>query len=128
MKVIEGFNIEDKECWLELLQDVVPGLENIGAELKKAISIANMQGKRRIRNRRSSLHEMTASAKKESELLGEEASIEVAAKIKTINDLEPKVKNMENRLAMMEAVKEPVVTAVATLEKAVDASGMGAQS
>ena len=46
MKVIEGFNIKDKECRVELLQDVEPGLENIGAELKKAISIANMQEKR----------------------------------------------------------------------------------
>ena len=32
MKIIEGFNIEDKECQLELLQDDEPGLENIGAE------------------------------------------------------------------------------------------------
>ena len=98
MKVIEGFNIKDKECRVELLQDVEPGLENIGAELKKAISIANMQGKRRISNRRSSLLEMAASIKKASELLGEEASIEVATKMKTIDDLEPEVKNMENRL------------------------------
>ena len=61
MKIIEGFNIEDKECQLELLQDDEPGLENIGAELKKTISIANMQGRRRVSNRRSSLHEMAAS-------------------------------------------------------------------
>ena len=61
MKIIEGFNIEDRECRLELLQDIKPGLEDIGAELKKAISIANMQGKRRISNRRSSLHEIAAS-------------------------------------------------------------------
>ena len=73
---------------------------SIGVKLKKAISVANMQGKRRISCRRSSLLEMAASIKKASELLGEEASIEVATKMKTIDDLEPKVKNMENRLAM----------------------------
>ena len=86
-----------------------------------------MQGKRRISCRRTSLLGMAASIKKASELLGEEASIEVATKMKTIDDLEPKVKNMENRLAMTKAIKEPIVTAVATLEKAVDALGMGAQ-
>ena len=67
-------DIKDKECRLELLQDIEPGLENIGAELKKAISIANMQGKRRIRNRRSDA-KMAASIQIASELLGEEAAI-----------------------------------------------------
>ena len=71
---------------------------NIGVKLKKAVSVANMQGKRRISYRRSSLLEMAASIKKASELLGEKASIEVATKMKTIDDLEPEVKNMENRL------------------------------
>ena len=44
---------------------------------------------------------------------------EVATKMKTIDDLELKVKDMEYRLATMEAIKEPIVTAVATLAKAV---------
>ena len=77
MKVTGDFqpDVKDKECQLELLQDVEAGLGDIGVKLKKAISIANMQGKRRISNRRSSLLEMAASIKKASELLGEEASI-----------------------------------------------------
>ena len=49
---------------------------------------------------------------------------EAATKMKTVDDLELKVKDMEYRLATMEAIKEPIVTAVATLAKAVDESGM----
>ena len=48
--------------------------------------------------------------------------------MKTVDDLEPKGKDMEYRLVSMEAIKEPMVTAVATLKKAVDALGMGAPS
>ena len=100
MKVTGDFqpDVKDEECRLEILQDVEAGLGNMGIKLKKAVSVANMQGKRRISYRRSSLLKMAASIKKASELLGEEASIEVATKMKTIDDLEPEVKNMENRL------------------------------
>ena len=53
-------------------------------------------------------------------VLGEEALIEVASKMKTIDDLEPKVKDMEVRLEIMETIKTDTATAVATLTKAVD--------
>ena len=60
-------------------------------------------------------------------VLGEEALIEVASKMKTIYDLEPKVKDMEARLQIMEIIKNDTETAVATLTKAIDIKGMGAQ-
>ena len=60
-------------------------------------------------------------------VIGEEALIEVASKMKTIDDLEPKVKDMEVRLEIMETIKVDTATAVATLTKAVDIKGMGAR-
>ena len=60
---------------------------------------------------------MEAEIRRISEFLGEEALIEVASKMKTIDELEPKVKDMEARLTIMENIKTDMTTAVATLKR-----------
>ena len=60
-------------------------------------------------------------------VLGEEALIEVASKMKTIHELEPNVKDIETRLTIMEDIKSDMETAVGTLENAVNIKGMGAR-
>ena len=60
---------------------------------------------------------MVAEIRRISEIPGEEAVIEVASKMKTIDELEPKVKDMEARLTIMENIKTDMATAVATLKR-----------
>ena len=68
---------------------------------------------------------MVAALRRISELLDEESLIEVASQMKTIDE-EPKVKDMEAQLEIMETIQSDMTTAVATLKKAVDTTGMGA--
>ena len=86
-----------------------------------------MKGKRRISLKKSSLLEVVAALRRISELLDEESLIEVASQMKTIDELEPKVKDMEAQLEIMETIQSDMTTAVATLKKAVDTTGMGAR-
>ena len=85
-----------------------------------------MKGKRRISPKKSSLLEVVAALRRISELLDEESLIEVASQMKTIDE-EPKVKDMEAQLEIMETIQSDMTTAVATLKKAVDTTGMGAR-
>ena len=100
---------------------------NISDELILATTLsATMKGKRRISPKKSSLLEVVAALRRISELLDEESLIEVASQMKTIDE-EPKVKDMEAQHEIMETIQSDMTTAVATLKKAVDTTGMGAR-
>ena len=91
-------------------------LQELAKLISATILFANMKGKIRISQKKSII-----------ELLGEEALVEVVLRMKTIDELELKVKDMEARLTIMENIKTDMTTAVATLKKDVDTTGMGAR-
>ena len=98
----------------------MPGLVNISDEVILVISMsATMKGKRRISLKKSSHLEVAAALRRISELLDEESLIEVASQMKTIDE--------EAQLEIMETIQSDMTTAVATLKKAVDTTGMGAR-
>ena len=93
---------------------------NISDELILATTLSDtMKGKRRISPKKSSLLEVVAALRRISELLDEESLIEVASQMKTIDE--------EAQLEIMETIQSDMTTAVATLKKAVDTTGMGAR-
>ena len=110
--------MKDVEGRLELLQDVQPDLSTISDKpISATTSSATMKGKRKISQKMSSLLEVVAEIRRIGEFPDQEAVIEVASKMKTIDELEPKVKDMEARLTIMENTKTDMTTPVADSQK-----------
>ena len=81
------YAIEDMEKWLELFQDVEPS------------------------QRKSSVLEVAASIRRIAELLGEKSLVEVASKMKTIDDLDRKM-TIFNHIAKTKQRQSDIVTLV----------------